>query len=121
MTPVIAGQGLRVYRAAMSRLINILMVIALALMPFGMAAPAAAAAHHPAAGSGAAEHCPDRNAAPLANHGIGECAMGCAAAIPPLDRVAGPQSPPATPILRMLVEPLTGLQPETATPPPRSS
>ena len=121
LTPVIAGQGWGVYRAAMSRLINILIVIALALMPLGMAAPAAAAAHHPAAASGAAEHCPDRNAAPLANNGIGECAMGCAAAIPPFDRIAGPPSPPATPELRVFVEPLTGLHPETATPPPRSS
>ena len=106
----------------MSRLINLLTLIALALMPFGMAAPAAAAGHHPSAAVSGAQHCPDQEGVPRAMDGISECTMACAAALLVFDPGGGQLlAPVPAPSLRFLAAPLTGLHPETATPPPRSA
>lgn len=98
------------------------LLLAVLLMPLGMA-PAAATSHHSMAAM-MSGHCPDQ--AP-ANHvkgdGIADCAMACAAALPAAD--AAPESAPLsladTPLLAVAVERLHGLHPETATPPPRAS
>ena len=120
--PVIAGQGRRAYLAGMSRLINLLTLIALALMPFSMAAPAAAAGHHPSAVVSGSQHCPDQEGVPRAMDGISECTMACAAALPVFNPDGGQSlAPDGPPSLRVLAAPLTGLHPETATPPPRSA
>ena len=118
--PVIAGQGRRPYLAGMSRLINLLTLVALALMPFGMAAPAAAAGHHSAPAVSGAQHCPDQEGVPRAMDGISECTMACASTLPAIAPTDGQLlAPVAPPNLRPLAKPLTGLHPETATPPPR--
>ncbi|WP_310468177.1 hypothetical protein [Sphingomonas sp.] len=100
--------------------IKLLTLIALAMMPFGMAAPAAAqpAGHHAAAAADV--HCPDPagdrdSQAPKSN----ECAMTCAAIVAP-EFVASPApalNPP--PAVRPLAQRGSGLHPEAATPPPK--
>ena len=111
------------YIAAMREaLAKLLLIAAILLMPFGMAAPAAAASHHAPAATAAMGHCPDR--APASGHqdGISECTMGCAASLP---AISGPADQLllaiAAPDVGAPVERLTGLHPETVTPPPRIS
>ncbi len=108
------------YIAAMREaLAKLLLIAAILLMPFGMAAPAAAAEHHAPAASSAMSHCPEEGTAEQ-RHGGGECTMACASTLPAIDQPRG-QLPAAVaaPSLRVVAAPLTGLHPETATPPPR--
>jgi hypothetical protein len=105
----------------MARLIaKLLILVAVLLMPIGMA-PAVASATHHAAGV-AMQHCPE----PAPNHGmkggLGECTAACAAALPAAD--LSPQAPPrfvCEPVLPAGAEPLRGVHPDTATPPPKRS
>lgn len=105
----------------MARLIaKLLILVAVLLMPIGMA-PAVASATHPAAGV-AMQHCPG----PAPNHdmkgGLGECTMACAAALPAAD--LSPQAPlmiVCEPVFPAGAEPLRGFHPDTATPPPKRS
>lgn len=99
---------------------KLLTLIAVLLLPLGMTTPAAATQRH--AASMPNQGCPDH--AP--NHGskaaFAECTMACSAALPAAD--LGGNEP-----LIVLCEPvqsetatkLHGLQPETETPPPKSS
>jgi hypothetical protein len=99
-------------------LAKLLLIAAILFMPFGMAAPAAAAEHH--APASAMSHCPDEGAPDQRDSTSGECTMGCASALPALARSNGPfLAPTAAPSARVLAGPLAGLHPETATPPPR--
>ena len=122
MNYAIEAQEDHVYHRRMRfALLRLLALLALTLMPFGMAAaPAASAHHHPMAT--AMEHCPDRPAPHAAQMGIGACTMACAAALPAVNLsraaicviAASPEFPPAA-------ERLEGHQPEIATPPPKRS
>jgi hypothetical protein len=110
------------YIAAMREaLAKLLLIAAVLLMPFGMAMPAAAAEHHlTAAAPSAMQHCPDEGSTDQRHSGSGECTMACASALPAVSPSVDPVlALIAAPSLRVLAEPMTGLHPETATPPPR--
>lgn len=107
----------------MLRLIAKLLVLAaVLLMPLGMAAAPAAAAHHKASASMPMRHCPDQSPSHGSKSGFAECTMACSAALPAVDLqneehlliVCTPTMPAAAEILH-------GLHPETATPPPKRS
>lgn len=103
----------------MAAILRLLALLAMVLMPFGMAAAPAAPAqsHHSSAGM---EHCPDESSTMDLAGGPGGCAMPCSAALPAGD--AGPIDSPS--LARSLVDAgrppaLAGLVLEIATPPPR--
>ena len=104
-------------RSVIARLV---LLVAVLLMPLGMAAPAEA---HPATNMAMMSHCPDRAPAHHQPKGaLAACTMACSAALPAMDRVAAEPLPP----LPMTVadapaHPLRGLHPETATPPPKAA
>ena len=121
---VIAGAASRAYGRGMPRLaLKLITLLAVLLMPLGMAAaPAAVAAdHHPAAA--AIEHCPDSQLpSPDVAGGLAECAMPCASALPAWDYpppAAGPT--PQQPAERRVEHRLTGVLMEIATPPPKTA
>ena len=94
-------------------MLRLLTLLAVLLMPFGIAP---AAAHAPAASGMPMQHCPEQGA----KGNFGECTMACSAALPAETRQ---DNLPVT-ILCALGEPavtqsLTGIHPETAKPPPR--
>jgi hypothetical protein len=101
---------------------RLLLVVAVLLMPFGMAPASAVSTHDRGDTAMAMGHCPDGSQDHRSKAGIAECTMACAAALPVIvgaadepmlvhpDRVAPP-----------LAHRLHGLHPETATPPPRLS
>lgn len=107
----------------MTRLIaNLLLLVAVLLMPFGMGTATAAGAHHADAAAMATGHCPDQQRNNDHKGGISECTMACAAALPAasLSR-AGPLTIVCEPAAPARAERLPGIHPETATPPPRHS
>src|SRR5690348_8481514 len=100
---------------------KLLVVLAVLVMPFGMA-PAWAAApaqHHVAMPM---QHCPEPAPNRSGKAGFVECTMACSAALPaaddaieqPLVIICAPTGPAAAQIL-------SGLHPDTATPPPKRS
>lgn len=99
---------------------RIVIMLAVMLMPFGMA-PAAAVSAQPSMAPGMAmRHCPDPAPAHKARAGFAACTMACAGALPAFDLVR------AVPILvqdiamaAVATDGLDGLHPETATPPPK--
>jgi hypothetical protein len=102
----------------MALALKLLTLVALVLMPFGMAPAAATPAHHAAMPM---EHCPDPSPK-QAHNGIAECTMACAGALPAmLSTEAAPLLPVEAPPEASATAQLHGLQPETATPPPRNS
>ena len=119
MTSVIAGQGSPAYGTRMvAQLLRLMMVIALALMPFGMTnAPAVAASILPAAAGHCDEHQkPDK--LPAKMH------MSCASctALPAPDvapEVSELRHEP--PRLVKAVKAMSDTEPELATPPPKLS
>jgi hypothetical protein len=101
---------------------QLLVLIALLLMPLGMQ-PAAASASSHATMSMPMDHCPEQ--APAGHGGkagLVECTMACSAALPAADL---PRSQPrlivCLPIRPEAAQRLDGLDPETATPPPKHS
>ena len=120
---IIADEALGLYRAAMRALaIRLLALIAVLVMPLGMSAvPAVAHEAHPAAGM-AMPHCPDQPAKHDAKGAFAECTMACSAALPAIDG-AGPRGPliECVPVDCPAVQRLSGLHPDTATPPPKRS
>jgi hypothetical protein len=109
---------------AMAQLVGKLLVLmAMLLMPLGMsAAPAAAVAHHAASASMPMGHCPDQNTGDDMKSGVAECTMACAAALPAIDPPGQQRLLIACqPVEQSAAEPLHGLHPETATPPPKRS
>ena len=101
---------------------KLLILLAVVLMPLGMG-PAPAAAKHD--GDSAmmmvmpTEHCPD----PLQDDrkaSLGDCTMACAAALPAFGRTtAEPLMVVCAPAQPATAHLLHGLDPETATPPPK--
>ena len=116
----IAPAGSDFYLHGMAaRLLRLLTLVALLLMPLGMATAPAAVEHHDAAST--PRHCPDQGSKHDVT-GFAECTMACAAALPVLDFVQVLPLPiPATPFLGPRAIGLPGLGPETATPPPKSA
>jgi hypothetical protein len=95
---------------------KLLALIAVLVMPLAMA-PAAASPVHQA--SMPMEHCPDQ--APRHDQGgIAECTMACAAALPAIPtKQDAPLVVASVPSQASPTRHLHGLDPETATPPPR--
>lgn len=120
---VIAGKALRSYEAAMAATIfRLLALVALVLMPFGMAGSPAVAqampANHAMAQKGHCDEQSDRDKAPAHSSQQMHCAMCAAlpAAEPPVP-VAGLR--PIAPRIIASVTPFIGIELEIATPPPR--
>jgi hypothetical protein len=122
--PVIAAEAGRFYLAPMlSRLLRFLAMIAMLLMPFGMAAaPAAPDIGHHASASMAGEHCPEAPDEQDAGGSVSGCAMPCSAALPAGDetRVDSHPSIPA-PLISWLSPAFSSVELEIATPPPKLS
>jgi hypothetical protein len=101
-------------------LARLLLIFAVLVMPLGMA-PAAAAQHEAMAGMPMG-HCPDQGSDRHSKGGISECTMACAAALPAVVSSSADQSFVAREAVRaVFANPLHGLHPETATPPPKRS
>ena len=101
---------------------KLLLLLAMMLMPLGMTAAPAAAAQHPAMASMPIEHCPEQAPQRGGKAGLVECTMACAAALPAADfRPGEPLMILCTPEAPSVAGGLRGLDPETATPPPKRS
>jgi hypothetical protein len=102
--------------------LRLLTLLALVLMPFGMATAGAMPAHHaPAAAT--AEHCDGHDGQPAeqTRDQSMDCAISCSMlAIAQVD-VEGPSAARPVPTARPLVQPHAGVPPDTATPPPKLS
>lgn len=112
----------RAYLPPVRSLSKLLVLLAVLLMPFGMA-PAAAHVSNPAAMAGMSmDHCPGKPADQNKKAGIALCTMACAAALPAATPVA---DPPVQifhhAVMMASANQLAGLHPEAATPPPRAS
>jgi predicted lipid-binding transport protein (Tim44 family) len=115
----IASPDLRTYVTAMHRyFLQIVALLGLVMMPFGMAASPAAANTAPAAGAG---HCAD-DSAPVGDPAKPQAHCASCSAVPAIEATA-----PAAGLLpkaqRVLARsnPISDIQPETATPPPKFS
>jgi hypothetical protein len=98
-----------------------ILLIAVLLMPLGMA-PAAAVPHHAMAMDMPMGHCPDQGPHHDMKGGIAECTMACAGALPAADLADHqPLLITSEPVLLTTADALDGLHPETATPPPKHS
>lgn len=104
----------------MRLLSRLILLLAVVLMPFGMAPALASPSHHMMTVGMPMEHCPDQGSKHDQERGMTECMMGCAAALPASaarveDRlpVTVAHIPPA-PSHR-----LSDLHPDPATPPPK--
>lgn len=119
----LSNRGTKDYSCLMASAWKLVLLIAVLLMPFGMAPASAAPVHDAPMTAMPMGHCPDQSS----HHdgmkgGIAECTMACAAALP---ASAGASDC----LLASVPEPafaaasasLHGLQPDTATPPPRRS
>jgi hypothetical protein len=100
---------------------NLLLLLALLLMPLGMQPAAAASTHHDMA-SMPMGHCPDQDSHHGIKGGIAECAMACAGALPAAELAARePLLIAGDPIQPIAAHRLDGLHPDTVTPPPKRS
>ena len=108
----------------MIRLLQILTLVAVMLMPFGMAEAVSAvssAQHHDMAGMPMG-HCPDEQPQPDVQPGIAACTMVCSAALPAGQEVRPePAMIVCSPEIASPARHLRGLNPETADPPPKRS
>ena len=119
MIATIEARQIGRYAAPMQFFVRLLALLAMVLMPFGMAAAPATPSerHHSSVGM---EHCPEESSKTDLAGGPGGCAMPCSAALPAGD--AGPIESPS--LARSLVDSgrppaLAGLVPEIAIPPPK--
>ena len=108
-------------KASMTALIaRLCLLVSVLLMPLGMAAPASAAPHSPAAHAMPSGHCDGDRKGSHDSGGIAECTMACAAMLPAqAPRSSERLAPKIAAAVPSLPVPLQGLDPETATPPPR--
>ena len=118
---VIASQSSRFYFARMPSLVRLLTMIAVLLIPFGMAAaPAAAIDGHHSSSSMTVEHCPENAPADAVSGGPADCAMPCSAAVPPAKLSAARSGDAASLAVEPILErALAGILLEIATPPPK--
>lgn len=118
MISVIAGQGARTYLGAMaSALLRLLMLASLLLMPAGMASAPALAAPAPAS----AGHC-DEHQKPVDTSTKQQVHCTACTALPAIEapEAATGMLPEASRLLA-LIQPISGIEPEITTPPPRLS
>jgi hypothetical protein len=105
----------------MRRALKLLALLAVLMMPFGMA-PATAAPHRQLTTGMLMQHCPDQGAKHDMKGGFSECTMACAAALPAADLAReGPLPIPTVPDASTVQQVLNGLHPDIATPPPKTS
>lgn len=118
------------------RLVRILAMLALVLAPLGMAGGSAAmaqpaaipsASHHEQAAS-MPDHCAelggetdDHDGSSPQGDCLSDCAVSCAAIAAPGNGMADPAMVPAMARPRAFADPLHGLSPESADPPPRTA
>ena len=99
---------------------RLLLLLAVLLMPFGMA-PTVASQHQHSDAAMPMQHCPEQTPSHSGKSGFAECAMACSSALPAAvsrqrERVVFehlPQTAAESPRLR-------GIHPDIATPPPRT-
>jgi len=97
-------------------------LLAVLLMPLGMATAAAPAHHDQPAASMSMEHCPDRAPKHDMQGALDACTMACSAALPAADLSQSVTVPlPYVPVARAIFASLHGIHPDTATPPPKLS
>ena len=118
---VLKGSGHHVAAMA-SAVVRLIALVALVLMPHGMgAAPALAAPDHhtmmTAAGSGHSNERQDQNQAPAQQQM--DCTASCTALPVAAAPVVAPALKPTGPRTIGVAAPFTGIEPETATPPPK--
>jgi len=102
-------------------LARLLLLVAVLLMPFGMAPASASTSDHVTMHMPAG-HCPDQGSDGGLKAGIAACTMACAGALPASDALAVESIRVRREIATAVpVAPLFGLHPETATPPPKRS
>jgi hypothetical protein len=100
---------------------KLLVLVAVLMMPIGMAPAAAAPLHQPSAGM-PMRHCPDQGANHHMKGGFSECTMACAAALSAADLVRTEPLPITfVPDASTMQQVLHGLHPDIATPPPKTS
>ena len=104
----------------MPTLWKLVVLIAVLLMPLGMSPVPASTQNHSMTADMPMGHCADQGSGHDRKHGIAECTMACAAALPAADApIDEPLSIISGHILPASSEPLHGLHPDIATPPPR--
>jgi hypothetical protein len=102
----------------MRSVLKLLAVLAMLLMPFGMAPAAATIQHHGAAMP--MQHCPDEQSSSGKKGAFAECTMACSAALPALAQPQPLPVPTACERVRPpLAQQLSDLHPEIATRPPK--
>jgi hypothetical protein len=106
----------------MPRVWKLLMLVAVLLMPLGMAPATATVAHSQMAMDMPTGHCPDQAPHHDSKGGIAECTMACAGTLPAADLANTEPVPIArAPIQPAAAQRLQGLHPDPATPPPKRS
>lgn len=104
----------------MMRIFRLVLLLAVLLMPHGMAG--AEAQHHSQEATMPMEHCPAEGSTQDSTAGFGACTMACSAALPAAEM---PQDRSllivCTPQRTGIVGRLQGIHPDTATPPPKRS
>jgi hypothetical protein len=102
--------------------LRLLALIAVLLLPLGMAAAPAAAHHAEMSASMPMQHCPDGTPKTGSKAAPTECTMACSAALPAVDLAPLQMQPLSHSLLQPSLTPtLTGIELEIATPPPRLS
>jgi hypothetical protein len=102
--------------------VRLILLIAVLVMPFGMSAAPAAAGRTGVAASMPMPDCPDQDSNHAAKGGIAICGMACSAGLPAADAILETRTlAGSVPIEQPIPRGLTGIHPETATPPPRPS
>ena len=100
---------------------RLLLILSVVLMPLGMAPTEASVSIHSGM-AGMSSHCPDQHPGHGAKGALADCAMACASALP-----AGEEIRDSLPFFDAqlpdvaTIDPLHGIHPEMATPPPRLS
>ena len=103
----------------MRTLVKLLALLAVMLLPLGMAPAAATAAHHDMA-SMPMQHCPEQDSGHQPKAAFAVCTMACSAALPAFDRCeAQPVPSPPERMRPELARHLSDLHPDIVTPPPK--
>lgn len=119
MIATIEARSVHRYGARMrSIMLHLLALIAVMLLPFGMAAAPAEAHQMQMPSATATEHCPD-DSSETGSWVLAECAMPCSAALPAVDAPTGIRVLLPAPEKAIFVLGLPGIELEIATPPPK--
>lgn len=101
---------------------KLLTLVAVLLMPLAMTAAPAAAPLHGQGASMPMQHCPEQGSKHESKGAFAECTMACASALPAVDREQEPRIAYAALVMTEVpMKALEGLQPDTATPPPKDA